>query len=438
MNYYHLTEQGLLPEIDLSNYSNDAAFQRALEISLFTLKDKQYKRVLAYIQPYFKKYPDDIHLLALVGIASVGAGYYSKALPLFNQLALKLPGDPLVYLYFAQCQKKRGAASKALEIALEGLENNKNDFLLVSFVVNLLRDNGQIASARAVLEEADENLSLSSHKIYIYKMLATCLFELGDFRGCLDNIGKITTLSDLTAENRKLIGYEFHYILDFFLDNIYLDEVAEIISYLEALLADREYLEVIKERLSKMLPLNKEVKALVEDPTISDSIKELFRAEYLAAIDTEMTQEEREAFVFFSEYPMLKRVGEMMQPIKIIRAKYPGLYEMKADFFDAIVDKDRRRFLLKYFSDNAERYDTIYQKMMEKLDLESEDEDEDEEDDDGYEGGRELEDFLFDDFPVKVGKNINNKADKNNGEVKVKKKDSGSKVIPFDIKRKKN
>lgn len=348
--------------------------KQAYKLAEEALENKKYSEAVKILEKVIgnEAFPD--HLNFLLGVASLKLEKYEKAAKTFAKLLPKYSGSEEILGYYALALSAKGSFRKAAQIASQGYKLNKNNFTFLYILSKGLIYQDKNHEAMEILSEALQQKSLDKHRARIYSMMAMAAFYDCKYRESLEFMEEATRPGFENDEERIAIGEQFLDILDSYISMQMFDEAGKCISYLMDILPDREEISEFKQKIEVALKFENIFHVLEMDDAVPGNIAGLIAAELFPNEAAGISAEQKEAYVFMSEYFILQDSGEYLVPLRYMKNRYPELYDLKRDFFDAVQDAKKRRSLFSEHRMNILKYKGTFYQLMSQLEDDLEDE----------------------------------------------------------------
>lgn len=353
--------------------------KQAIVLAENAVKEGNYDGAVKLLERIIKTEPHSEHLNYLLGQTCMEAGKYAKAEKAFEKLTKKYPKDTNLLMHLANACMDNQNFSKAVKTAEYGYSLDKNNIDFVYCLADGYAPLQKYDRAMAVLQEALQNPEFENEAMGIWERTALLSFLLGDHPQCLESMEKLAEL-EMEEEDRIHIGETFLPFVDFYIDKQMYPEVTRAMSAIMKLMPDREDIVEYKRNIDRIVKLEPEFTLLEEDAAIPDALTGITGSTLFPAEASDMTEEQKEAYLMMNRYHILEECNEYLMPLRYMKNKYPGLYELNTEFFGAVQDPKQRKILKTKLQTQIHRYRDIYEDMLEEWDVLMEDGDgEDEE-----------------------------------------------------------
>jgi tetratricopeptide (TPR) repeat protein len=361
-------------ELCISYHKMSECSKQAYKLAKEALENENYSQAVKILEKVIRNedFPDILNFL--MGIASLKLGKYVKASKAFAKLLPKYSGSEEILGYYALALSAKGSFRKAAKIASLGYNLNKNNFTFLYILAKGLIYQDKNCEAMEILSEALRQKSFDKHRAHIYSMMAIAAFYDCKYRESLEFMEEASKLSFENDEERITIGEEFLSILDSYISRQMFNEAGKCISCLMDILPDREEISEFKKKIEAELKFGNIFRMLEMDDAIPDNITGLIAAELFPNEAVGISTEQKEAYVFMSEYFILQDSIEYLIPLRHMKNRYPELYGLKKDFFDAVQDAKKRRSLFSKYRTNILKYKGTFYQLMSQLEDNLEDE----------------------------------------------------------------
>ena len=319
------------------------------------------------------------HLYYLLGIACLGAEKYTKAVKAFDKIISKYPYDHNLLLHYTEACIANENYKKAVISAKKGYERDKDNTLFALYLVKAYIQTGKNKEAETDLKEAMNNPAFKVKRHIICARLAFVLSLERKFNESLEYMEKLLTF-DAGNDEKIESGEMLLNTLDYYLEYQMYKEANSCMGVIIRLLPDREDIVNAKKRITKILDLEKEFCSFEEDDSVPEGLLGIIINELFPEASTDLTERQREAYAVMNEYQILHDYNMYLMPLRYIKTKYPGLYELKKNFFEELEDLKKRKILKAKYQTLIYQYQDTFEEMMDAWEEEEDFEDDKNED----------------------------------------------------------
>jgi tetratricopeptide (TPR) repeat protein len=329
------------------------------------------------------------HLYYLLGIAYMNEEKPHKAVKALEQIVEKYPDDIHLKIYFSKACLDAKLYKKAIENARIGYEALKDNILAVYCLVEGYIRTKKYGAAADVLEEAFGNPEFKDYRFNICTKLAYVLFLKGRYEESLLCMEKLID-EDVDEDEILESGTMFLEMLDFYIDKHMFTEAGRCTDIILKLLPEGRDHDGLKDNIKTILMLEPEYSKFDKDGFIPNGLKNLIANEIFMNSPAYLTDEQMKAFEIMNEYQILNDSSSYLMALRYMKNKYPVLYELKADFLNAVQVAKERKKLINKNKALFYQYQHVIEDLIEKWGGDYQEESEDEYrnygDDDGDNG----------------------------------------------------
>jgi len=304
------------------------------------------------------------HLFYLLGIAYMIMGKPRKAVRIFEQIIGNYPDDFNLMIYYSKACLDARQYKKATESAKIGYESEKNNFLAVYCLVEGYNHLKKYDEACAVLKEAFQNPAFQDRRYNICAKLSYSLFLNGLYEESLLYMEK---LKEQNAYEDEILesGTMFLEILDYYIDNQMFAQAGRCAGFILDLLPERSDIAELKRNIETVIKLEPEYSKFEEDGFIPDGLKGLIADEIFTETLAGLSSEQIIAYAVLNEYHILNDYSSYLMALRYMKNKYPQLYNLKANFFDALQNTKERKKLTNKNKAMFYQYQNVIEDLME-------------------------------------------------------------------------
>ena len=334
------------------------------------------------------------HLYYLLGIAYFKLEKYIKAAKAFERVLHRYPNDVDILALSATAYIENENYKKALIPAEKGYTLDKDNISLIYSLAEGYVHTGKYGNAVDVLKKAMDNSAFHESRYNICVRISYALFLDRKFEESHEYMERLITF-ETTDEEKIASGELLLSVLDYYLDSQMYSDANRFMGVIIRILPDREDIVEYKRNIEKILKLEPEFSRFEEDDSVPDGLVGLVAAELFPGDETGMTEEQKKAYTFMNEYHILLDCTPFLMPLRYIKREYPGLYELKKDFFDALQDTKKRKIMKTKYQTQLHQYQDVFEELMEEWEEEIDEETDEEEDiiDSGYESNEHDEEI---------------------------------------------
>ncbi len=353
--------------------------KEAYRLASDAITEGRFAEAAKILEKAILKEKHTIHLNYLLGIAYLSLEKPSKAAKALEPVSNIYPCDVMINTLFIKACLDSRKFRKAVMRAEECLVTNGDEFVLVHLLAEGYMQLGKYGEATELLINAYNNAVFADRLHNICTKLTYVYFLDGKINKCLEWLDKLTILpaDDEEKEDSAEVVIDMLY---HFIEMYMFFEAGQCADAVLKLTPGREDVAEIKRGLDDLLRIEPEIESFDDDEFIPDILK-IYTANVIFSNWTqELPEEQQTAYSVLLEYQILNGYGDLLMALRYMKNKYPLLYGLKADFFDALQDTRERKKLTNRNKALFYQYQGIIAELMDELDYGYDNDDEDGED----------------------------------------------------------
>ncbi len=352
------------------------AARSVFEQARLSLLEGETESAIALFEEVTIRFNNISLVMGLLGEAYLKNGNSGKALNIFEDLVVKHPSNAGFKRNLAHAYLERGWYKKALSAYRDAIELDEDNLSLWMGIASAYTKASDFLKAKeTVLEALERGKDKDWDKVALYFRLLEYdvkLSELDDMENHLDILARMAIQQ---KDIREAVGWSLGELAKIMVHQGINDAAFAMIQKVNQIIPDEDYFLSLEEQFKQFIKLEHELKSLTDDESISGDLTNLilfYIHPYMRLEDTIY----HEAVVYIHEHQIIMNIQDHYQELRQFRKKYPGLYAINADFFDALLDRDRRRNLARQYNKKALKYADVVNDMMHSF-MEDEDCDDD-------------------------------------------------------------
>jgi len=382
--------------------------KEAYKLASTALTEGRYAEAAQILETAVEHEKHTIHLNYLLGIIYLNLKKPYKAFKALQPVSDAYPGDVDLNTFYIKACLDSHKYKKAVKRAEECLARGSDNYMLIHLLTEGYLQLGQYEYAIALLEDSFNNPALEDNRHNICAKLTYIYFLDENIDECFKWMDKLTGLpaSDEDKEDSVQLIIE---ILDRFIDVHMLQQARKCIDTILELTPYKEDVEEFKRNIDALMKIKPEIDSFEGDKFIPDFLKIYVANGVFNNWIQNLSEEKQKAYSVLLDYQILNENIDILMALRYMKNKYPQLYQLKADFFDALQDTRERKKLTNRNKALFYQYHDLIRELMDEFDDEDNDIDndgsfdadgDDDWDDDGYqdEGGKWGEEGWDDDW----------------------------------------
>jgi hypothetical protein len=241
---------------------------------------------------------------------------------------------------------------------------------------------GQYEYAIALLKNSFNNPALEDNWHNICAKLTYIYFLDENIDDSFWWMDKLTGLpaSDEDKEDSVELIIE---MLDRFIDMHMLQQARKCIDTILELTPYKEDVEEFKRSIDALLKIEPEIDSFEGDKYIPDFLKIYVANGVFSNWPESLSEEKQKAYSVLLDYQILNENNDILMALRYMKNKYPQLYQLKADFFDALQNSRERKKLTNRNKALFYQYHELIRELMDEFDDEDNEDNDDSFDADG-------------------------------------------------------
>ncbi len=342
--YEVLSNEQMRKEYDALNSLPDVVrlyYQGGLQ----AMEEKDPQKAIQCLEAVVKIYPDYNVINSLLGDVYLENNNSGKAIRIFEKLVAREPSNAGYVRRLAYSYSTRGWHHKAIERYRQALALDEDNLSLWMGLTGSYLETDDITAATKTLHEGLsvsnkkgwDNLTLYFQIIIIdlvtenHEDLNQHLQELKS-KALLDQKNKTNTAWFLASIASKLATAGLHEL------------AIDAVETASTLLPDDPEIASITEGISEQSRIDLKMDEVIEDPTIDNNLPRLLDFAINRCDDTTCLDCQLEEFNL--EMEIIMEMDSLRSDLARLKKNYPGLYKLKAEFFDLVVNRKKEKFLL--------------------------------------------------------------------------------------------
>jgi len=155
-----------------------------------------------------------------------------------------------------------------------------------------------------------------------------------------------------------------------------IDTILELTPY-------KEDVEEFKRSIDALLKIEPEIDSFEGDKYIPDFLKIYVANGVFSNWPESLSEEKQKAYSVLLDYQILNENNDILMALRYMKNKYPQLYQLKADFFDALQNSRERKKLTNRNKALFYQYHELIRELMDEFDDEDNEDNDDSFDADG-------------------------------------------------------
>ena len=355
--------------------------KQAYMIANEAMDEGNYAEAVNILEKAVKNEKHTTHLKYLMGLGYLGMMKPSKAVKVLEPVIEEYPRDIELNIIFIKACLEAEKFKKAVALAEECCDLDDNNFVLIHLLTEGYMQIEKYGKAAELLIKAFSNPAFADKMHNICAKVSYVLFLDDRFDECLDWMERLTDLQTDEEEKNDSVEVIIE-IIYHFIEAHMLSEARRCACVIMELLPDRDDVVKIKRGIDDLMTIEPEIKGFDEDRFVPDLLKVYVASGVFHSDMEDMTQEHQMAYSILLEYQILSEYSDFLMAIRYMKNNYPGLYEIKAEFFDALQDARERKKLINKNKASFYQYQEVIRELMDRL-VDDTDEYEDDDDWDG-------------------------------------------------------
>lgn len=343
--------------------------KQAYETANELLDEGDFVQTAKILEKALKNEKFDTHLKFLLGIAYLNMDKPFKAAKMLEPVRDMFPQDAELNNMVIKARIDAGHYKKAIELAEECYSTDKDNYVLVSLLADGYKCSGRYGKAAEILLESFNNPAFSDKLHSICTDVSYILFLDKKYDSCLEWIEKLVDLPADEHEYNNSVNMAIG-ILYYFVGSCMLPEAHRCAEIISKLVPDWQDAAEISRKIESMIMIEPEIKGFRDDEFIPKILKVYATSDVCNIEAGELLQEQEKAYSVLLEYQILGRYSDFLMALRYMKTKYPRIYEIKADFYDALQDARERKKLIS--SNKAMFFEYRYEisELMDKFEAE--------------------------------------------------------------------
>ena len=341
------------------------------------LEEGNAEHAIDYLEWIHEEYSTLSLVQGLLGEAYLKNGNSGKALKIFEDLTEEHPGNAAFLRHLAHAYLKRGWHKKALTAYRGAIELDEDNLSLWMGLVSAYTKAEDYRSAKAALLEAiNRGKSKEWAVVVLYFRLIEMDINLDDDADLDRHLEELTQLAEAQEDIRDSAGWALRELAKMLVMEDREDLAYSVIQKVARILPNEASIHELEVQLEQTLRLSEDMEDLEDDDQITEDLTQLLRIYF----NTAFRFEEKDAYntiCFIFERMLIQNIHDQFYSLKLLKKKYPRLYAVKPEFFDALLDRNQRRGLSRRYEAEAYKHLDTAQTFFRSI---HGDEDKDEED----------------------------------------------------------
>lgn len=320
------------------------------------LEDGNFELAIDYLEWICKGYSTLSLVQSLLGEAYLKNGNSGKALKIFEDLTEAHPDNASFLRHLAHAYLKRGWHKKAVTAYWNAIELDEDNLSLWMGLVSAYSKAEDYQSAKAALLDAIQR-GKSKHwaMVVLYFRLIEMDIYLRDDADLDRHLDEVAQLAEAQEDIRDSAGWALKELARMLVMEDREDLAYSVIQRVARILPKEASIHDLTKQLEQTLRLNEDMKAFASDDQITEELKQLLSIYLDSALKFEDT-EAYDVLCFIHEHMLLRDIHDHFYGLKQFKKKYPRLYAVKPEFFDALLDRNQRRHLSSRYEREAYKH----------------------------------------------------------------------------------
>lgn len=329
------------------------------------VEEENLTAAIKILENLMEFYPDILMIQNMLGEVYENNGNNGKSIKIFEKLVEQEPKNAGFAGHLAHSYLERGwriKAIKAYEDAIEIDEDNISLWFGLSEAYSTgygLRESMEVLK-RAIKRAEGKDLDTSG----IYFKLITMNLRIGRTIEMKKYLEELTMLAVGKEELRDNVGWNLIHIAKAILQQGMMEEASWMIDMATKLIPGDSSIAKLKQEVEGFQKVKEQYYKLDNDSKVEENIVTLIASEIIPAEVRGMDERKAEAFKFVGEQIILEDIQYYKASIKRLKNKYPDLYKVKEEFFDAAMDPKKCKQLLKSHTAQKRRYKWAFDEML--------------------------------------------------------------------------
>lgn len=376
--------------------------KEAYKLASAALIEGRYAEAAEILETAVKNEKYTIHLNYLLGIIYLNLKKPYKAFKALQPVSDAYPGDVDLNTFYIKACLDSHKYKKAVKKAEECLARGSDNFMLIHLLTEGYLQLGQYEYAIALLKNSFNNPALEDNWHNICAKLTYIYFLDENIDDSFWWMDKLTGLpaSDEDKEDSVELIIE---MLDRFIDMHMLQQARKCIDTILELTPYKEDVEEFKRSIDALLKIEPEIDSFEGDKYIPDFLKIYVANGVFSNWPESLSEEKQKAYSVLLDYQILNENNDILMALRYMKNKYPQLYQLKADFFDALQDSRERKKLTNRNKALFYQYHELIRELMDEFDDEDDEDNEDNDDSFDADGDNDWDDDEYQDEGGKWG-----------------------------------
>ena len=318
--------------------------KQAYQIANNLLDEGDFAQTARILEKAIRNEEYDTHLKFLLGIAYLNLDKPLKAVKALEPVRDMYPGDTELSNMVIKARIEAGHYRKAITLAEECYRLDKDNYVLTSLLADGYKRSGEFGKAAVILLDAFNNPAFSDKLHSICTDVSYILFLDKKYDDCLEWIEKLVDLPADEQEHNNSVNMVIG-ILYYFVGSYMLLEAHRCAEVISKLVPDWEDAADVGRKIESLINIEPEIKSFENDDFIPSLLKIYATFEVCHIETSELLQEQEKAYAVLLECQILGRCSEFLMALRYMKINYPRIYELKADFYDAMQDARERKKL---------------------------------------------------------------------------------------------
>lgn len=345
--YEVLSDEKTRQEFDLI-YKMPPVFREKFELSLTYIEENELEKAISILEDLVKKIPGMSVLNLLLGEVYSKNSNTGKAIKIFEKLVKETPGNAGFLGHLANSYLERGWHKKAADTFKKAIKIDRDNLSLYLGLSDAYLESENINASRDVLNNALSRFKeINEDNTSLYYQLIMTDIMARDLEAIENHSEGLAALALNSDELKDNIAWTISQLADQ-LVQISMIEDAEILIKKALLISpDDESILKIQKEITLRGAVFKSFDNLSEDKSIHEDIIDILELELMDANIDSFEMMQKNILKFHIEIEILEDIQLYRKSIKILKEKYPELYELRKDFFNLTDDTIKRNQALK-------------------------------------------------------------------------------------------
>ena len=299
-----------------------------------------------------------------------------KAIKIFKELVEEQPSNAGFAGHLAYSYLDRGWQNKAVDAFLEALKLDADN---VSFYLGLseayMRNDDIYASKNILMQAVVRLKDESEDNTAIYYQLIVRDIILDQLLDMEEHLEALTTMALKNQDIKDNIAWTLASLAKQLISLGRIDEARSVIKRASRLDTEDENILKILTEINNIDSIRQKFELLLKDKVIDENMKNLIGIHMDHNPKGSMEMYQNQGVEYSIKIGLLEELEYYKEEMKVLKRKYPELYNLEKDYFDAALSGINRKKMIRKLEKQQQQYAGLMSMMGNEFEFDEDDED---------------------------------------------------------------